>query len=162
VKRIILVLLGTSLLLMLATTAWARGDGWDLVQLPGNGHVVARCGSARVDVTWPVNQEYQRTTTLPSGAVITQITGRILARFVARSGASLTLNVSGPAKVTEYPNGDVEVENNGLAGGPPPIPGLPDLIWTAGRADVIYHPDGSVTVVSFPRHLVDVCAALAL
>jgi hypothetical protein len=132
------------------------------VSLPGDGHVVAYCGSAPVDVTWPVNQEYQRTFTREDGTVVTQITGRITVRLVAESGKSLTLNVSGPAKVLEYPNGDVEVQNNGLAGGPPPIPGLPDLIWTQGRADVIYHPDGTITVVEFPRQVLDVCEALGL
>lgn len=75
---------------------------------------------------------------------------------------SLTLNISGPGKFIEYVNGDVEVQNSGLAAGPPLIPSMLDLIWTAGRADVIFHPDGSVTVVHLPHHLVDVCTELGL
>jgi hypothetical protein len=160
VKRIAFVTVAAALLLMPATSAWARGDGWELVELPNNGHVVEHCGSTVVDVTWPLNQEYQRTTTLVDGTVVTLISGRILMNVAARSGPSLTLNVSGPAKVIEYPNGDVEVMNMGLAGGPPPIEGLPELIWTAGSADIVYHPDGSMTVLQFPHHVVDVCAAL--
>jgi len=44
--------------------------------------------------------------------------------------------------------------------GHPPIPGLPDLIWTAGLSDIIYHPDGSFTVIQFPNHVVDIWAEL--
>jgi hypothetical protein len=160
VKPILFVVVVASLVLAPTTAAWARGDGWELVQQPA--HLTVHCGSAPVDVTFPVSQEYQRTVTLDDGTVVTQITGRLTVRLAARSGASLTLNISGPAKYIEYPNGDLEVRSMGLYGGPPLISGLPDLIAAAGRADVIFHPDGSYTVVHLQNHLVDVCAELGL
>jgi hypothetical protein len=142
-----------------ATAAWARGDGWQPLELPDEIH--DSCGSTPLLVTFPVNNEYFRTTTKTDGTVVTQVTGRLTVTFTTPS-ASLTLNISGPSKVIEYPNGDVELITTGLTGGPPPVPslGLPHIIWTAGRADIIFHPDDSFTVVQFPNRVIDVCAEL--
>lgn len=89
-KRILFLVVVASLVSVPATAAWARGDGWELTQLPGNGHLVEHCGSAPVDVTWPVNQEYERTITLGDGTVLTQFTGRLIVRFVAPSDVTDT------------------------------------------------------------------------
>jgi len=70
-----------------------------------------------------VNDEYFRTFTKKDGTVVTQITGRLTNQFTTED-ASVTVNISGPGTISEYPNGDVEVASKGLAGGPPPHPRL--------------------------------------
>jgi hypothetical protein len=161
VKRITFLVMVALFLLAPMPGAWARGDGWEPLELPD--HIVTSCGDTRIDVTFPVNNSYQRVTTLSDGTVITQVTGRLVVTFAVRGDDSLTLNISGPQRMTEYPNGDVEFQSYGLNGGPPLVPdGMPDLVWTAGPADIIVHPDGSVTVIQLPPHLVDVCAALGV
>jgi hypothetical protein len=161
-KRIVLAAAIASLPWILPTAAWARGDGWELVELPGNGHLLEHCGSMPVDVTWPVNKEYQRTVLRPNGTIVTQFTGHLVVRFAAPSGVARTFNISGPGKIIDYMNGELEVEFNGLSGGPPLVSGMPDLVWTAGRAHIIYHADGTVTVIRLPHRVVDVCEALGL
>ena len=55
------------LLVMTATNASARGDGWQLVKLPSSAN--AACGSTTVHISWPVNQEYVRNLPQPDGTV---------------------------------------------------------------------------------------------
>jgi hypothetical protein len=160
VRRLLVVVMAIGAILLPANTAWARGGGWQPVEYPPE--LMFNCGSAPVTATLPVNMQYYRTTTLPDGTVLTQYTGALTITFTAESGVSVTHNISGPAKVFNYTNGDVEVQYTGVNGGPPPIPGLPDLIWTAGLVHIIYHPDGSFTVIHFPHVVTDICQELGL
>ncbi len=157
-RKSLVGVLAAGAILLPATTAWARGGGWVPVQLPPEA--TAYCDTAPVTVTWPVNKEYTRTTTLDDGTVLTQVSGYLTVTFTAESGASVTHNISGPARIYAYPNGDVENHWEGLNGGP--LPGMPGLLYTRGLIDVIAHPDGSFTIIKFPRNVTNICTELGL
>jgi len=160
-KRSLVAVMGMLAVLVPAGSAWARGDGW---QKLNNQPVDASCGSTTVHVTFPVDQEYYRNVTLPGGAVDQQITGRLETNFATDAGASVTYNLSGPADLITYPNGDFEVRQFGALGDPGFFlpSGTPDIFNANGLLDDIFHPDGSITFVKTPQHIVDVCAALGL
>jgi hypothetical protein len=160
VKRTVFMAAAAAAVLLLpAGTAWGRGDGW---QKLNNQPVDAACGSTTVHVTFPVDQEYFRDLTLPDGTVDEQITGRLVTKFATDAGASVTYNQSGPADNFTYPNGDFEIRQRGVLGDPGFLlpPGAPDIVDAAGLLDDIIHPDGSITYVNTPHHVIDVCAAL--
>jgi hypothetical protein len=151
-------MMASGAILLPASTAWARGDGWQPVEFPPD--LTANCGSALVTVTFPVNMQYFRTTTLSDGTVLTQLTGALAVTLTAESGASVTLNISGPAKIYNYTNGDIETKETGLNGGP--LPGMPGLLYAKGLIDVISHPDGSATIIQFPKKVTNICTELGL
>jgi hypothetical protein len=153
------------LLVMTATNASARGDGWQLVELPPNA--AAACGSTTVHVSWPVNQEYVRNLPQPDGTVIQQSNGYLVVNFATDAGGSVTLNTSGPARsIIFFTNGDYEVHGMGLNTGAWPTPdqaaalGMPQVWATSGLIDFIAHPDGSVTPIVIPHNVTDICAQL--
>ncbi len=158
-KRLFVVALTTCALFVPASVAFARGGGWQPADLQPFD---AACGSTVVHVTIPVDREYVREVDQTDGTVLLEFTGFVSVNYATDDGASLTVNSSGPTKIYNRPNGDVEFVARGAVTGPAPLPGLPDLIWTAGRGDLIFHPDGSVTVLKFPHRLVDICAELGL
>src|SRR5947208_3904802 len=89
------IAVAVGLLVVTATNASARGDGWKLVELPTNA--VAACGSTTVHVSWPVNQAYVRNLPQPNGTVSQQITGYLVVNFATDAGGSVTRNTSGRA-----------------------------------------------------------------
>jgi len=105
------IAVAVGLLVLTATNASARGDGWQLVELPTNA--VAACGSTTVHVSWPVNQEYVRNLPQPNGTVIQQSNGYLVVNFATDAGGSVTLNTSGPARsIVFLANGDYEVHGS--------------------------------------------------
>ncbi len=151
------------LLVVTATNASARGDGWAPVVLPPS--VDAACGSTTVHVSWPVNQEYVRNLPQPDGTVIQQFTGYLVVNFATDAGGSVTANTSGPARSIIFPNGDYEVHGVGLNTGSwnpdqAATVGMPQVWASSGLIDFIAHPDGSVTPVVIPHNVTNICVAL--
>lgn len=147
---------------MSAASAWARGDGWEKVN---NQPSDAPCGSTTVHVTFPVDEEYARSITLSDGTEEIQVTGRLITKFTTDDGTSVSFNTSGPQKFFFYTNGDFELRDMGLSGGPGFIlspSGEPLIFRSSGLLDIIFHPDGTITYVRTPHHVIDVCAALGL
>ena len=160
------IAVAVGLLVVTATNASARGDGWHLVELPTNA--VAACGSTTVHVSWPVNQEYVRNHPQPNGTVIQQSNGYLVVNFATDAGGSVTLNTSGPARsIVFLANGDYEVHGMGLNTGSwtpeqAAAVGMPQVWATSGLLDFIAHPDGSVTPVVIPHNVTDICAELGV
>ena len=82
------------------------------------------------------------------------------------NGKTLTYNISGPGKLTFYPNGSISSAD---AGGPNLLyttvansyPGVPQLAYSTGRVQFTVNPDGVTTSYSLQGKRTDVCAALA-
>jgi hypothetical protein len=160
VRKYLIVVLTLAVVLVPAGAAWARGGEWQKVNNPP---AEGACGSTTVHVTYPIDEEYYRLITLPDGTVEQQITGRLVANFATDAGASLYLNSSGPGKLFFFTNGDVEYRGTGLFSGPGFfVPSGPEILWSAGLIDVLFHSDGSITYIRTPHHITDVCAALGL
>jgi hypothetical protein len=70
--RRLLILLAL-LLLAPASTAWARGDGWE--PLNNQPFTVEACGTT-VDATFPMDKEYQQVTPTPKATSTSRSPGR--------------------------------------------------------------------------------------
>jgi hypothetical protein len=65
--------------------------------------------SFQVDATFPVNKEYVTTTTLPDGSIETKTTGSLTNTLTNdATGASITLNISGPGTTIVSADGTTE------------------------------------------------------
>lgn len=164
IRRPLLVAAGiAAAVLAPASAASARSADWTPFVYPTQ--VDAACGSTVVHVTFPDVKEFQRFLPQPDGTVVQQITGTLYTTFATDSGSSITVNLSGPEKNILYPNGDVETigmgrYGNGLSPEQAAELGTPQIFFTTGKIDVITHPDGSITPVTVPNHVTDICAAL--
>jgi hypothetical protein len=86
------------------------------------------------------------------------VTGPLKVRLTNMvSGTSLTLNISGPAKV--YPHADVTTTVIGRGAGLIPSPG--HLWYARGNSVVAVSADGTQILVSTDGTVVDLCGALA-
>lgn len=139
------------------------GGGWQPIVAPPND---AFCGTTVVHVSFPAINAFFRVLPQPDGALIIQTKGTSTALFTTDSGASVSYHQAGPGTTTVAPNGDAETVNSGAG-----VYGLTqdevhqlgapsELFYATGRIDFITHPDGSITPVQIPPHLVDICAAL--
>ncbi len=144
-----------------ATSAWARGDGWQ--PLPFSDYDAA-CGDTVVHVTSAADKEYYREFDLPGDVVEQQITGRLVITYSTDAGASVTVNASGPGRTFAYPNGDFQVVAQGLnsftfSEEQAATLGVPQISVSAGSMDVTFHPDGTVSG-HMGNIIEDVCAEL--
>jgi hypothetical protein len=163
-RRLLVLSLFTLLLLASASTAWARGDGWEPVN--NQPFTLEACGTT-VDVAYPIDKEYQRITTDAQGNQYIQITGALVATFTdTATGRSVTYNISGPAKnAIAYTNGDFLLVATGrnlgiLTTEQAAALGLPELFVTSCPIRVLIRADGSVDIQRQGNHLQDICAAL--
>jgi hypothetical protein len=121
-----------------------------------------------VHLTFTDNREYERDTTLVDGTVVKEFTGYLGAHFVADTGAAVDQNISGPGTVYAYPNGDVRFVSRGHFNYMvDPVQaaqlGVPQIFTTTGGPiDFTQHADGSMTPVTIPHHVIDVCGLLGL
>ncbi|QGN58549.1 hypothetical protein [Nostocoides sp. HKS02] len=121
-------------------------------------------------LTFPENKEFFRTT--PGDGLVVdhvdQFTGSLSVRFTTASGRSVTLSAGGPGRVITYTSGDVETHSEGWYNYAFPDPrqaaelGVPQIFSTTGLIDYITHPDQSITPVTVPHHVIDICAELGL
>jgi hypothetical protein len=158
-----IVAAATVSLLVSPTAAWARGDGWEPLEVapfdaPG-------CGTT-LHISFPVNREYVRQSPGPDGTIILQFTGSLFVTFTTDAGESITVNASGPGMDVVYPNGDFEVHAEGWNVQGPLTPeqaadlGTPELFASTGLLDFTFNSDGSATPISIPNHVIDLCAEL--
>jgi hypothetical protein len=162
-RRLLVLFLLTLLLLAPASTAWARGDGWE--PLANEPFTVEACGTT-VDATFPMNKEYQQVTTDAEGNQHIKVTGALKVTLTdTATGRSVTYNISGPGTSIAYANGDFLFNATGrnllfLTPEQAAATGLPQLFVTSGPISVLFRADGSVEVQRLGNHLQDICAAL--
>ena len=121
-----------------------------------------------IGFSWPVRNEYSKILKAADGSMIVLITGvdKVMATNLS-TGKTTTSNVSGPAKVTTFPDGSVTFSSTGLGGfvfSPADAQrfGMPTVGVTAGAQTTTVDADGNVTSFSLDGHVVsDACAALS-
>jgi hypothetical protein len=156
----------TAAVLLPVGAASARGGGWVPWQAPTG--IVSYCGDTPVHVTFPTNKEFVRDLPLQPGTTsIQEFTGIIFVRYTTDSGATVLQNAGGPGTSITYTNGDIETRsrghyNFGITPEQAAELGVPQIFTTTGPIDYLTHPDGSMTPVRIPNHVIDVCAALGL
>lgn len=154
--------------------AGGRGDGWQVVpalpfDLPAQTTPEASFCAFPVHVDIPVNKEYSKLLkTSVNGSTITLITGSLTGSFTnLDTGKTITENLSGPYKLTVFPDNSAMVAFRGLTllvitQAQAQQFGLPPVSVIAGATAVSVDPGGTFTSVSPKGHvLVDICAALS-
>lgn len=150
------------------TTSSARGPKWQFLPKSPMTLPAELCGF-EVGVTFPVNREFFKVLkTSADGSFTYLATGSVTSSFTnLETGKTITENVSGPAKVTFFPDGSsISLERGRNEFLPTPAEaarfGLPNVSVTVGKRSVSRAPDGSITSMSLRGHVaVDVCAALS-
>jgi hypothetical protein len=145
-----------------ASSAWARGDGWQPNLIDPFDLFV--CG-ANMHFEFPVNNEYFRIVTI-GGQETLQITGHLTVTVTnLDTGQTLTDdNISGPGFIPLTETG-FEFSGRGinqlfLTPDQSAATGLPELFDNAGYIDIVFNDDGSVTVKKLTGDLTDLCAIL--
>ena len=125
------------------------------------------CGFT-VHLAAPVDREYGKISTGPDGSTTITFTGSLFTTLTNEvTGKAITLNTSGPATVTIFPDGRDIDHGEGLAlifAANGPQVGLPSgLVLLSGPVDFIGNlVNGTISSFLTPPHvLLDVCAALA-
>ena len=125
------------------------------------------CGF-KIRVSFPVDKEYAKVLKSTNGSTTMLITGRLtLSNTNLSTGKTLITNLSGPGKITTFPDGSVTERAKGhtgylLSSADARRFGVPRLGVTAGAQTISLAPDGSVTSFSLDGHvLVNICAALS-
>jgi hypothetical protein len=152
---------------MTASPALARGPKWQFQSKAATILPAELCGF-EVRVTAPVNREFAKILKASDGSMILLATGSVTSSYTnLETGKTITENISGPARVTFFPDGSItalERGRNELTLPPADAArfGLPTVSVTVGRRSVSRAPDGSITSLSLDGHVaVDVCAALS-
>jgi hypothetical protein len=153
--------------LVTAGPALARGPGWEFVPAEPFTLPADFCGF-EIGFSWPVRNEYSKILKAADGSMIFLITGadKIVSTNLS-TGKTLSANISGPAKVTTFPDGSVTYESKGPSGfvlSPADAQrfGMPTVGVTAGAQTETIDADGNVTSFSLQGQvLVDTCAALS-
>ena len=97
----------------------------------------------------------------PNGDIVQLATGALVFTLTnASTGKTITVNTSGPGRITIHPDGSTTLEAQGrwLLGF---IDGPFTLFISSGRVVVSFGPDGTPTLVSQSGHVEDVCALLS-
>jgi hypothetical protein len=154
--------------MMTAGPALARGPQWefqpaDPVTLPADF-----CGF-EIGLSFPVDREYSKILKAGNGSMIFLTTGSltVLATNLSTGKTAAAANISGPAKVTTFPDGSVTISKKGRSGfvlSPADAErfGVPPIGVTAGAQTESFDADGNSTSFSLQGHVVlDTCAALS-
>jgi hypothetical protein len=160
-------LLGMVGAVVTAAPALARGPKWQFVPAAPFTLPASFCGF-KIRVSFPVNKEYSKILQATNGSMTTLITGALtVSNTNLSTGKTITINISGPGKVTTFHDGSVILSSKGrsayaLSPADAQRFGVPPLGVTTGAQTASFAPDGSVTSFSLHGHvLVDVCAALS-
>jgi hypothetical protein len=149
----------------LAGSALGRGGDWQpVVAAPFDW----QCGTTTVHLSFPVNNEYQQVSTLPSGILLYKITGSLKAVLTTDAGASVTLNLSGPSNDETFnpATGAFDFTATGrnfayLTAAQSAATGLPEIFSTKGPIDILAPGDGTIQINQLDRNTVtDICAEL--
>jgi hypothetical protein len=150
------------------TTSSARGPKWQFLSKSPVTLPAEYCGF-EVGVTFPVNREFFKVLKASAdGSVTLLATGSVTNSFTnLETGKTITENVSGPAKITFFPDGSsIALERGRNEFIPTPAEaarfGPPTVSITVGKRSVSRAPDGSITAMSLHGYVaVDVCTALS-
>jgi len=119
-------------------------------------------------VSFPVDKEYFKVLKAADGSMTLLVTGRLtLTNTNLSTGKTIAANISGPGKITFFPDGSVTTEETGravyaLVPADAQRFGVPPIGLTAGPLTTSVDADGNLTSFSLQGHvLVDVCAALS-
>jgi hypothetical protein len=151
-------------MLAIASTALARGDGWQSAGMPPS--FTTQCGSTPVTVTPIAFKVFIRLLKQQAdGTTESLVTGQGKGTLQAPNGATLVVNASGPARLIQYPNQDLEIQETGqtFSSLPPDVAavlGIPPLAAMHGPFDVLAKADGSVVPIRIPNVVQDLCAEL--
>ena len=159
-------LLGMVSGLMTASPALARGPNWQVFPAAPFTLPATYCGFD-VGAAAVADQEFVTIFQASDGSTTFLVTGTLTASFTnLETGKTVTLNGSGPAKITLNPGGSVIELRKGpnfaiLTPAEAAHFGLPTVSVTAGALTESLAPDGTVTSASLQGNvLVDICAAL--
>ena len=98
----------------------------------------------------------------PNGDIVQRITGNYVTSVTNTStGKSITVNISGPARITIHPDGSATLEATGrwFLG---EIVNAPFTVFiSSGRVVISIAPDGTPTLVSQSGKVEDLCALLS-
>ena len=152
-----------------AAPALARGPKWQF-NAPPPGPVILPadfCGF-QIKATFPADKEYIKVLKTADGSMTFLITGALTVTNTNLStGKTISANISGPGKVTFFPDGSLLSEGKGhniIALFPADARrfGLPTLAISAGALTTSVDANGNLMSVSLQGHvLLDVCAALS-
>ena len=152
-----------------AAPALARGPKWQF-NAPPPGPVILPadfCGF-QIGVSFPVDKEYFKILKAADGSMTFLITGALrVTNTNLSTGKSITANISGPGKITFFPDGSVTTEETGraiyaLVPADAQRFGVPPVGLTAGPLTTSVDAGGTLTSFSLQGQvLVDVCAALS-
>ena len=165
VKRsALLTLAAGGLAAVSAATALARGGGWQpILNTAGD----AACGATVVHLYPVATKEFARTTaTLPDGTVVVQVSGSLKWQLTTDAGATMIVNSSGPGLTLFYPDGRFEIVGKGeslftFTDQQAAALGVPQITLSKGPADLVWHPDGTVSGHVGPVAR-DICAQLGV
>jgi hypothetical protein len=162
------MVLSLGMVVLGASSALARGDGWQPQPTSPDSEVVCPGGTVAAHVT--MNKEFFRTKTLADGTVLVTVTGALKYRLTNEAtGQSIIVGASGPSVgpwvVQLNPNGDVIFQAVGrnlgfLSPDQAAATGMPAILLTSGPIRVRIAPDGTLTFLRLPHHQVDLCAEL--
>jgi len=152
--------------LMTASPALARGPNWQVFPAPPFTLPATYCGFD-VGAAAVADKEFVTILQTSDGSTTFLVTGQLTGSFTnLETGKTVTLNGSGPAKITVNPDGSVIELRKGpnfaiLTPAEAARFGLPTVSVTAGALTESLAPDGTVTSASLQGQvLVDICAAL--
>ncbi len=160
-------LLGTLAGVATAAPALARGPKWVFAQRGSFTLPSLFCGFG-VRVAPVANKEFSKVLTASDGSMTILATGELKISYTnVATGKTITVNRSGPGKVTVFADGSEFVAAKG-PGGLILTPadaqrfGLPAVSVLAGALTITVDPAGNITSLSFHGHvLLNVCAALS-
>ena len=148
-----------------ASPAFARGPKWQFNQAEPFTLLAALCGF-KILVTPVADKNYTKVLKASDGSMTFLTTGTLKVSYTnLETGKTIAENVSGPSKVTAFPDGSALVAGKGLTGiflSPADakrfrLPGVSEI---AGALTLKIAPDGTIASLSLHGHvLVNVCAA---
>jgi len=150
-----------------AAPALARGPKWQFNA--GEPFILPAdfCGF-EIGVSFPVDKEYFKVLKAADGSMTLLVTGALtLTNTNLSTGKAITANISGPGKITFFPDGSVTMAEKGravyaLVPADAQRFGVPPIGLTAGALTTSIAADGTITSFSLQGHvLADVCAALS-
>ena len=144
-----------------------RGGGWQVIPLPQTVTTDPVVCGFEIQGTLLAGKEFVKALKAADGSMVSLITGSLKASLTnPANGKTITVNLSGPFKEIDFPDGSVTILGKGhqfttLTPADQARFGLPGFFVAAGSLTTVGDPDGNITSMSLDGHvLVDVCAAL--
>ena len=145
--------------------AGGRGDGWEFVDF-GSGFDSMNCGFL-VHATQDVDKVFVKELKTTNGSTILLFTGSAKITFTnPANGKSVSVNTSGPAKVTINADGSSSFratgnEPNDLSPADQQLTGLPGMFASAGPVTGTVDANDNLTSLNVTHILVNICTALS-